>query len=356
MNVSQSAKGKQGRLCFPVLLFWMMTGVGYASGSLMAVELSPSHPARYTVVKGDTLWDIAARFLNKPWEWPVVWQENPGIRDPARLYPGDVIVLDESRGTPRLGVGVPSELRLQPEIRITPLSSAIPLMPVKSVRPFLTHPRVVEDDELSMQPYVVELAEEHVLGGAGGEAYVRSISDPTPADYIIYRPGAEYRDGETGEILGTEAIFVAEATLRQTGDPATVLIGDAEKEVRTGDRLMPAGSESIGFGFSPHAPRASLSGHIIGVLDGVTQIGQFSVVSLDKGKGDGVEIGHVFEIWQKGQSIRDTVRMGFGDTLTGPQQKAGVLMVFQTFERVSFALVMKAERFIHVQDVVRAPL
>lgn len=355
MNGSRTACSGLARWRFAGLLVCMVGGLGYSSGHMRAVELRSSAPVRYTVVEGDTLWDIAARFLDKPWDWSTVWRKNPAIADPDRIYPGDVIVLDQTGATPRLSIGKPSDTRLQPGIRVIQLSSAIPVIPARLIRPFLTHPRVVDEDDLSVQPYVVELAEEHVLGAVGGEAYVRSITETNPVNYIIYRPGSEYQDGETGEPLGTEALFIAEATLRQTGDPATLVIGNAEKEVRTGDRLMPAGPELIGFGFSPHPPRADLSGHIIGVLDGVTQIGQFSVVSLDRGQADGVEVGHVFEIWQKGQSIRDTVRMGFGDTLTGPEQKAGVLMVFQIFQRVSFALVMKAERFIHVQDRVRAP-
>ena len=208
---------------------------------------------------------------------------------------------------------------------------------------------------LEWQPYVVDLAEEHVVGSPGGLAYVRSIQKFSPADYIVYRPGAVYRDGDSGKTLGQEAIFIATATLRQPGDPATVMVNRSEKEVRPGDRLMPAGREEIGSGYAPHSPKSGMAGRIISVMDGVTQIGQFSVVALDRGRLDGVERGHVLEIWQKGESIRDTVNSRFDEILIGPEQKAGVLMVFQIFDRVSFALVMKAERFIHVLDLVKSP-
>jgi hypothetical protein len=223
----------------------------------MAIELNPAHPGHYTVAEGDTLWSIAARFLNRPWEWPELWRGNSRIKNPDIIYPGDVIALDQSGGKPYLRLDSPPESRLRPRVRATPLESAIPVIPLRVIQPFLTHPRVVDEGVLERQPYVVDLAEEHVVGSPGGLAYVRSIQKFSPADYIVYRPGAVYRDGEGGETLGQEAIFIAVATLQQPGDPATVMLNRSEKEVRPGDRLMPAGSEAIGSGYTPHPPKGA---------------------------------------------------------------------------------------------------
>lgn len=326
------------------------------AGSALAAEWNPERPEYYRVVEGDTLWSIAGRFLNRPWDWPEVWRGNAQIQNPNLIYPGDVIVLESRGGTGsylRLEAG--STYRLSPRIRVTPLDAAIPIVPLKVISPFLTRPQVVELEDLESLPYVVDLAEEHVLGSPGDRLYVRSIMQTAPVDYTVFRPGAVYRDPDTDQALGHEAIFIAEAHLEQTGDPATLALIRAEKEVRAGDRLLPTRRIELGAGYFPHPPRKNLSGHIIGVMDGVSQIGQFSVVALDRGQADGVEVGHVFEVWQKGPLIRDTVGLRFGEKLAGPEQEAGLLMVFLTFRRVSYGLVMKAERFIHILDVIRAP-
>jgi hypothetical protein len=323
---------------------------------VIAVDWHPGRPDSYRVVEGDTLWGVAGRFLNRPWEWPEVWRGNPQIRDANLIYPGDVLVLEAQGGHQAyLRLDPDSEYRLSPRIRATPLEAAIPVIPLKVISPFLTHPRVVEEDALENLPYVVDLAEEHVLGGPGDRLYVRALHKPTLVDYTIFRPGAVYRDPDTHAILGHEAVFIAEGYLEQSGDPASVMLTRAEKETRPGDRLLPTAAVEIGAGYMPHPAQKGMAGHIIGVMDGVSQIGQFSVVALDRGRANGVEIGHVFDIWQKGASIRDTVSSRVGEKIVGPEQKAGTLMVFLTYRRVSFGLVMKAERFIHVLDLIRAP-
>ena len=341
---------------------WLYVGVMLAFFKLMghsdtvwAVEWREDRPETYRVVDGDTLWSIAGRFLKNTWEWPKVWRGNSQIQDPNLIYPGDLIVLDSRGGQPYVRLdGIQSD-RLSPRIRVTPLAEPVPVIPLKAISPFLTRPRVIEAEDIDRLPYVVGLAEEHVIGGPGDRLFVRSIQKSTPVDYSFFRPGAEYRDPDTDAVLGHEAIFITEGTLEQTGDPATIMLTRAEKEAQPGDRLMPTHRVEIGAGYVPHVPRKGLTGHIIGVMDGVSQIGQFSVVALDRGSLDGVEIGHVFEIWQKGPEIRDTIKPSFGQKLIGPEQKAGELLVFLKHRRVSFALVMNAERFIHVLDVIRSP-
>jgi hypothetical protein len=333
------------------MCFWLSSALALAGD----VELNPAHPDRYTVVKGDTLWDIAGKFLSRPWQWPEIWHGNPQIENPHLIYPGDVIVLNWVNGRPRLQVGVPSEMRLSPQVRSTPLAAAIPTIPMKVISPFLTRPQVVSANTLGQAPYVVALADEHIVGGAGNRIYVRSIEDSTYGTYTVFRTGIPYQDAETGEILGYEALYMGDSHLEQTGDPATLLLTRTDKEIRIGDRLLPLAPEPFRINFAPHAPRTRIRGHIISVVDGVSQIGQYSVVALDRGTADGIEAGHVLEIWQKGPVIRDIAGSRYGESVTVPEQRAGQLMVFRPFERVSYALVMRATRFIHVLDIAQTP-
>ena len=318
-----------------------------------AVEWQPGRPEHYRVTEGDTLWSIAGRFLRHPWEWSEVWRGNPDIHDPNRIYPGDVIVFEHRGGHPHLRLAGQGTERLSPEIRVTPLGEPIPVVPSRAISPFLSRPRVIEDDPSESAPYVVGLAEEHVLGGPGDTLYVRAIDAWTPSDFTVLRPGAAYRDPDTGATLGYEAIYIADVRLSALGDPASVVVMQAEKEARIGDRLLPMQPIKLSQDFVLQRPRPGLNGHILGVLDGVSQIGQYSVVSIDRGRQEGVRVGDVFEIWQQGEVLRDVVNPRFGEKVVGAEQQAGVLMVFSVYRQVSYGLVMEARRFIHVLDRVR---
>jgi hypothetical protein len=324
-----------------------------ASGS---VALNPSHPDQYTVVKGDTLWDISARFLSKPWLWPEVWYANPQIKNPHLIYPGDVISLVYVNGRPQLRVrrGAVATEKLSPQVRSTPLDSAIPTIPIDAIQQFLNHSRVFSQKELDAAPYIVESADEHLITGAGDRVYVRRLPSAATTRYSVYREGQVYRDPDTNEQLGVEALYIGDANLQRFGDPSTLQLVRTTREAKIGDRLFPVDSDEIQHNFLPHAP-ASMHGRIIAVIDGVTQIGQHQVVVLNRGTRDGLEVGHVLAISQAGDTVADTVSGKRGDSVTLPDERAGILMVFRTFDRVSYALVMSATRAIHVLDKVDNP-
>jgi hypothetical protein len=315
------------------------------------------HPDRYVVKKGDTLWDIAELFLRDPWLWSDIWYVNPQIENPHLIYPGDVLELAYVNGKPQLRVVKrgPRVVKLSPQVRSTPWDGSIPTVPIDAIAPFLSRPYVVGEDELDAAPYVVDFADEHILGGAGMRAYVRSIETASPKKFDVVRPGGVYKDAETGEVLGYEALFVGSGLLKRTGDPATVFISNTEREMVAGDRLLPVSEEKTLSDFYPKPPKSQVSGAIIDVLNGVSQIGQYNVVVLDRGAADGLEAGTVLQVDQRGETVRDTVAKAAGTTVTLPDEKAGLIMVFRTFERVSFALVMEAERPMHVLDKVRNP-
>ena len=338
--------------------------IGFTAGLLLScnilaaasVDLNPSHPERYTVVKGDTLWDISALFLRDPWLWPEVWYVNPQIENPHLIYPGDEIILTYQDGRPLLSLqrGPQRVNKLSPSIRATPLESAIPTIPLDAIAQFLTRPFVMEEGELELAPYIVHFLDDHIMGGAGISFYARSIQEQQPSRYSVVRPGKAYKDPDSGEILGYEATYIGDTDLQQTGDPAKLLITSSEREAVIGDRLLLANDDKPMLNFQPRAPEVDIQGRIISVFNGVSQIGQYNVVVLNKGDRDGLEPGHVLEILQGGNEVRDIVA-GRGATVTLPLEQAGHLMVFRTFERVSFALVMHATKPLHVLDWVRPP-
>ena len=319
------------------------------------VALNPDHPDRYVVVKGDTLWDISSLFLRDPWLWPEIWYVNPQIANPHLIYPGDILTLVYVDGKPQLRLQRGRDVKLSPQIRVEDLSAAIPTIPLDAIQQFLTKPLVVDKDELELAPYIVQNADEHVIAGGGDRSYVRGIEDEETGLWDVFRPGGPYIDPDSDEVLGYEARFVGEAAVERFGDPATVLLTDTDIEARTSDRLLPMMQEPPITHYQPHAPDEDIEARIISVLGGVSQIGQFDVVVSSKGAVDGMELGHVMKIFRAGETIRDTVSKRRFERVTLPDEEAGLLMVFRTFDRVSFALIMKATRAIHVHDFVRTP-
>jgi len=351
------------------------------------VKINPSHPDQYTVVKGDTLWDVSGKFLTHPWQWPELWSRNTQIKNPHLIYPGDTLYFSMVDGKPQLSISrsdlpqaqvqtapntpcvlkeqdykhgrknfaVSEEGKVLPCIRETELKQAIKLIPTENIASFLSSPKVVDDNELNNAPYVVDFAGEHIIVGTGDRIYVRSITEPTSLAYTIYRPGNAYISPESGETLGYEAQYIADASLQQPGDPATLVITKSAREIRIGDRIMPNIEQDIALNYFPRPPEESIKGSIISVLGGVSQIGRYNVVVIDKGTADGILAGHELAIYQRGKLTRDAYSPVKNDVVSLPDEIAGTLMVFRPFERVSYALVMKATQALHVLDKVKTP-
>lgn len=361
MKISQSGpvqqRGFRGRLASVVLvtLASFASGVSAQQGG---AQLNPSHPDTYVVKSGDTLWDISARFLREPWYWPEIWYVNPQVANPHLIYPGDVLTLVYVDGKPQLrlarGAGSGTE-KLSPRIREESLDAAIQTVPYSTVAPFLSKGVVLEKDELEKLPYVVALRDEHLVGATGNDVYIRGESIDPAAGYNLIHPGDKLVDPDDGDVVGYEGIFVAEGKVTRGGDPATMQLNASAREVLIGDRLL-SQNQSLPMHFIPRAPGKPVDGRIIHVVDGVTQIGQYQVVILNRGARDGLESGHVLSVWQAGNRVNDTVKSGvFNRKVQLPDERAGILMVFKTYDRISYGLVMKAESPIHILDKVRNP-
>ena len=371
----------------------LLTVASYAA----AVELSESHPDTYVVQKGDTLWDISARFLDAPWLWPEIWQANPQIENPHLIYPGDVLSLAYLGGDrPVLSV-----TRRSPEVRRSAIDP-IPALPLSDIEPFLKEMHVLDEDELKGLPYVVGLEEDRLRSAAGQVAYVRGIGHLEPGTmFSVVRPTVRYavhphpatgaprmrvdpwtaahgvRPHQSGrrwayyaasdngfEVLGQEVQTVAIGQMTRAGDPATVLLGNDGHEVRAGDLLLPLDPTPYDFSFFPHPPqRLPANIHVMAVTDGIVYGGPRDVVAINAGSRDGIDNGTVFAIYSPGALVRDEVahplRIAANlrrNRVKLPDEFVGHVMVFRTFDKVSYGLIMDGIRPAHVGDVLREPL
>ncbi len=318
-----------------------------------APELKKSHPVHYVVKKGDTLWDIASRFLKDPWLWPDIWYVNPQIRNPHLIYPGDVIELRWVHGKPRLTLASSSIKHLHPQVHSTPIRQAVPTLPIADIGPFLAHAYVVTADQLDDAPYVVATGDGRTVVGAHGRVYVKGVEQGDGARWQLVRKGKALTDPQTDELLGYQTKWIGAGRIVKWSDPAAMTLTDTKRGAQTGDRLMPyTPASALPVNFYPHAPASDVKGRIVSVIGGASQIGQYDVVIIDRGKRDGIDPGTVFAIYQQGRTVDDPYS---GDDVELPRRHAGMLMVFRSFDKVSYALVMKLDHEIHVLDQVRRP-
>lgn len=315
-------------------------------------ELRSDHPERYTVVKGDTLWDISARFLNNPWYWPEIWHVNPQVQNPHLIYPGDRLALVYIDGKPRVTkVASNDVVKLSPKVRSEAIDTPIPAIPLDAISSFLTDTRIVSVEEINAAPYVLEGEDGRIITGAGDRVYARGEK---PADKVgIFRRSKQFLDPETGEFLGLEARSIAKGEVTaENGDVLTLNLTNSSEEVRIGDRLLTSEDRRLTTNFVPSAPDGDIEGEMISVEGGVSQIGQFDVVALNRGEREGLKAGNVMAVLKSGNVVRDPVT---NENIQLPSERAGLLMVFQTYEKMSYGLILQATRPLSVGDKVANP-
>jgi hypothetical protein len=398
-----------------ISLILLMTPLAPAPASAAdASALQEGAPDQYVVVPGDTLWGISGRFLKDAWRWPEVWRMNQEqLRNPHRIFPGDVIVLDRTGAEVQLRLlradepaaavaagAAPSAVpprdtvKLSPRTRAEPLADkAIPAISPSAIEPFLSRPLVVGRDELDSAPFVLATQENRVAIGAGSVAYAEGLDSEKGLDWQLFRRGDALIDPETDETLGYQATYLGEARVIRRGNPATLEITQSAQEIYTGDRLLPAAKEKPTFSYVPRAPAKPVRGRIMSIYpNNVGETGPLGIVALSKGSNDGLEVGHVLAIYRSQSTLRYATRMAplYGrEGLSGsdsprayyeeritprdaplyergrritvdearklPDERYGLVMVFRTFDRASFGLVMNASRPVEVNDVVINP-
>lgn len=327
-------------------------------GSLNAFSQSDSpladdHPDEYTVQVGDTLWDIAATFLKDPWYWPEIWYINPEIENPHLIYPGDVLGLVYVEGRQMVAPIRASSYRLSPEARATPLTEAVNSVAYEDIAAFLSTGAVLQRDQVDELPYLLASRGDHLVAAAGNTVYIRrNSSDVLGQRFNIVKVGDELVDPDNNKVIGYQATIVGSGTLRRGGDPATMAITESTMEATQGDLLIPI-DNSLPLNFFPKAPSSEIDGRIISVVGGVSQIGQYMVIVMNRGSNDGLTVGDVLTVFQDGPEVVDHVE---GGTVKLPDESAGTVMVFKTFGDISYGLVMEATRAIHKLDHIRNPI
>ncbi len=359
-------------------------------------EISENAPERHVVVPGDTLWGISGKFLKEPWRWWELWKQNRSeIENPHRIYPGQVVILDRSGPTPVLKLGQmvsqgtsaeagAAALKLEPKIYEDRKTEPIPIIPPQTIQPFLSEPRIVEADTLDRAPRIFATEESRVMLGVGNVAYAVGIESKDKL-WQAYRPAKPLKDPETGEILGFEAFYLGSLRVSRDADPVepgpavkaetglsvinelvgtaapplqktvtTLEVVSSKREMGVGDRLMPTARPDV-VSYAPHAPTQALEGRIASLYDGVGEAGPQSIVTLNRGKAQGVEMGHVLAIYHRGKNIKAKDGEDAGTVYRLPDERVGLVLVFSVYERIAYALVMSAKRPVAVGDLVRKP-
>ena len=352
---------QQLRKSITVLALFLFCGAAAAQPAQGPLTLKPDAPERYVVVPGDTLWGIAQRYTDSPWRWPELWNMNKEqLRNPHLIYPGEVLVLDRARGTLSLAGGETGSAKLSPRVRSESLAKeSIPAIPPGIIEPFLSRPLVIEPDGFDNAPTIVGTEINRVMLSAGNSAYVRGIGSSKEDTWYVYRKGNPLVDPESNQTLGYEAIYLGTARLVQGGDPATVQVSTAVQEIGAGDKLIAAGLPRP-VSYAPHAPAKDVSGSIMSIYGGVTKVGEagrYSIVTINRGRADGLEVGNVLALYTRLGPVRDVSKAkNSPDALIElPNERSGLVFLFRVFDRISYALVMNAKNPVSPLDVVRTP-
>ncbi|HEX9139753.1 MAG TPA: LysM peptidoglycan-binding domain-containing protein [Steroidobacteraceae bacterium] len=336
-------------------------------------NLASTAPKSYVVQRGDTLWGIAGMFLKDPWLWPEFWYLNPDIKNPHRIYPGDTLRLalsSDGKTQIQLTPGAAANAatmggpvtRLEPLLRSSPMNGPIATIPYATIAAFLSRPGLLSRDEVKRAAYVFSLRDEHKMAALGNQVYVKNLQGGLAERYAVMHVGQQLKDPDSGHVLGYMAVYCGSGEITRTGNPATVLMTNSEQETITGDVLVPDITPARA-DFQPHAPSRPVKGQILAVVNGVLRVGQYQIVAINRGTHDGLEPGHVLRVFDSGATENDDecARIdGFGTCVHYfsqklPSESAGTLLVFKTYDRLSYALLINETSPVHTLDLVTNP-
>lgn len=331
-----------------------------ASAADAPLELAAGAPQKHVVVPGDTLWGISATFLKDPYRWNELWKLNPDeVKNPNRIYPGQVLVLDSIGGQPYLhiegsprGGDIPT-VKVEPQVRITDQTAEIAAIPQQVIEPFLSQPLVAEEEALGSAPRIVAAENNRVYSSQGDMVYVDKIASGATRLWQVYRPGKEMKDPKTGEVIGYEAVLLGTAALVKEGQPGSVRILTSNQEIGKDDRLVAAPRPDI-VNYPLHKPKDGVDSRVVSIYGDSAAGGRYSIVAITGGAKSGIEVGHVLALLHTGQSISDRYH-GNKIDVTLPNERYGLVYVFRTFQKISYALVMQSSQAVEVGDTVGTP-
>ena len=344
---------------FAAVLYCLATAAVAEAPVDQPVKLNPDIPMTYTVQPGDTLWGVAAIYLRDPWRWRESWSENPDIHNPHLIYPGDELKFVWTDGMPRLRRSAPREVKLSPSAPVGLAGSAIPPVPQHSIASFRREYRMVDVDNLLSAAYIVSGGAGRLISGPGDAVYsTGALTGEGP--YQLVRPFQSLKDPLSGEDLGTFAEVLGEAIVLDTNTRLMVgtadsklirlLITESREEIRVGDRLLPVHESGVPARFQLGQPDFPVDdAHIIAARSGKTNIGISDVVVVNRGHRDSLKAGDLLAVNQTGQTVIDPLSQ---TAVRMPDSEAGVLVIFDVYERASFGLVLEASRPLAVGDKV----
>ena len=355
--------------------------VGVSMGTIHSAEAAPARnvnppalkanaPNVYVVKKGDTLWDISKRFLKNPVRWPEIWASNKHVKNPHWIFPGDRLLMCDYQGRPIIGKdegdgceGIISRYlgstSLQPQIRVESLNNTIPVIPLEHIKQWLERYTLLAPDSVQGTPYILGTADQRVLAGKGQKVYVRGHGLEVGQRYAVYREAEPYVFTDANGKKYTAALELQQVAsgfaVRSEGDVTTLELTDSyNAEVRRGDRVLAEYDPMLPTLFYPtNAENIAAGGQIVRVLGSIGTAARHSVVTIDRGTAHGVQTGHVFSVNQKGEVVTDPKTK---ERVQLPGERIGQVMVFKTFDQLSYAYVLESELTIKVGANIQPPL
>ncbi len=392
------------KIILSITLAVLMVGVVAAQ----EVSLRSDHPDEYVVVKGDTLWGISGKFLDKPWQWPAIWQANPQIENPHLIYPGDVVSLVYVDGVPQLRLSrggddpgranAPGTVRLSPKVRVVGSDDPINAIPLEAIQPFLRDVRILSPAEFAGLPYILANEDQHISATVTDISYARGLNAEVGTEWAVVRLLSIYdrleEDGPIRRVLpqqnwkvvpdvdnpnlsiwgetlpgdrrpkhpvSYEMVEVSRVRVTQTGEISVLKILEDRTSVRAGDFILPIDTMGYQATFFPHAMSNMPSNlEILATKDSLYGVGQNQIVSLSGGTAQGLEPGQVFSVYRPGPDVKDRTGYRYGSfakaaTVELPAEFHALVMVFRTFENISYAMVMSGDDAVRPFDQLRPP-
>lgn len=351
---------------YPITSQQQSTAEQVAQAGVPLADLAPNAPDRYTVKRGDTLWDLSSMYLTSPWRWPELWGMNKEqVKNPHLIYPGQELLLIKDGGRARLQFagaggapdGDPGAGKLQPRVRdLDAQRLAIPSIPNSLIEPFLSQPLVLERGAMDGAPRIIATQEGRVYVGRGDEAYARGIAGNPAVSYNVFRPLRPLYDPDDTvrkNPIAYEAFYLGIANMVRPGEVAKVRIDSSKQEIGIGDRMLPVERQTLE-SYVPKRPASPVDARVISIYDGVRYGGGGQIITLSRGTNDGLTVGDVLQLWRVGDTRLDRTAPG-REFVKLPDEQVGLAFVFRVFPTISYALIQRGTMPVEVGDRASNP-